>query len=222
MRKSIFITGTGTDVGKTYVCGLLAKHLSNRNIDCGYYKPVLSGAIETDNGKLIAGDCEFVIKTASLKQDPLKSCTYLFRDAVSPHLASKKINKTIDEQEIIKDFSSKKNDFIIIEGAGGITCPLRTDYLMSDLINELNIPIIIVADAGLGMINSTLLTVEYARARNIHIAGIILNKFIYNNEMYEDNLKTVELLSKTPVIGIVEENNEKIDFRINDILEVFK
>lgn len=221
MRKSIFITGTGTDVGKTYVCGLLAKYIAEQKTDIGYYKPVLSGAIETPQG-LIAGDCDFVIKTANLKQSQLESCTYLFKDAVSPHLASQMTDIIIDEQEIIKDFTSKTNDYLIVEGAGGITCPLRIDYLMSDLIKELNIPIIIVADAGLGMINSTLLTVEYAQSRNIEIAGIILNKFIYNNKMYEDNLKTVEILSKTPVIGIVEENSNKIDFRINNILEVFK
>ena len=221
MKKSIFITGTGTDVGKTYICGLLAKHLAERNFDIGYYKPVLSGAIQTKQG-LVAGDCDFVVKTANLNQEPLKSCTYLFNDAVSPHLAAQIADVVIDEKNIIKDFNSKTNNYLIVEGAGGITCPLRIDYLMSDLIKELNIPILIVADAGLGMINSTLLTIEFARARNIRIAGIILNKFIYHNTMYEDNLKTIEILSKTPVIGLVEENKNGIDFRIDDILEVFE
>lgn len=221
MVKSIFITGTGTDVGKTYACGLLAKHLKDQNIDCGYYKPVLSGAIESPQG-LIAGDCDFVIKTAGLKQDALESCTYLFKDAVSPHLASRNISVTIDENKIFDDYKKKVNDYLIVEGAGGITCPLRLDYLMSDLIKDLNLPIIIVADSGLGMINSLLLTIEYARTRNIKISGIILNNFIYNNDMYEDNLKTVETLTKVPVIGIIERNNNKIDFKIDNILEVFE
>ena len=75
MRKSIFITGTGTDVGKTYVCGLLAKYIAEQKTDIGYYKPVLSGAIETPQG-LIAEDCDFVIITANLKQSQIESCSY--------------------------------------------------------------------------------------------------------------------------------------------------
>ena len=218
MRKSIFITGTGTDVGKTYVSGLLAKHLVNIGEDCAYYKPVLSGAGDA----LQAGDCEFVINMAGLKQAPLDSVSYIFGPSVSPHLAARLDDIVIDEQKILADYKSKSNDYLIVEGAGGITCPLRADYLMSNLIVDLNIPVILVADAGLGMINFTLLTVEYARARNIDIKGIILNRYLYEDIMYEDNLKTVEKLCNVPVIALVKSGGDDIEFLIDNVLEVFE
>ena len=98
--------------------------------------------------------------------------------------------------------------------AGGITCPLRLEngekYLLFDLIKELNSSIVIVADAGLGTINSTLLTVEFARLHNIDIKGIILNNFIPNNFMHQDNYKQVEYITEIKIIATVERNAQNI------------
>lgn len=211
-KKAIFITGTGTDVGKTYVSGLLVKELSDTGLDCGYFKPVLSGAVLKD-GVLHPEDCEYVINLANLPQSPLKSSSYIFTDAVSPHLAAEIASIEINKTKILSDLATFNNDYLVIEGAGGITCPLiikEKPYLMSDLIKDMNLSIIIVADSGLGMINSTLLTVEYARNCGINIKGIILNKFKSNNAMYLDNLKTIQLLSKTTVLGYIKENSNNI------------
>ena len=105
-------------------------------------------------------------------------------------------------------------DYILIEGAGGITCPLRLDrdekYLLKDLIKELETNIVIVADGGLGTINSTLLTVDYARANGIDVAGIILNNFEPDNFMHQDNLKQVEYLTGVPVVATVEKGQKDI------------
>lgn len=104
----------------------------------------------------------------------------------------------------------------MIEGAGGITCPLRLEngekYLLKDLIKELETSIIIVADGGLGTINSTLLTVEYARANNIPIAGIILNNFNPDSFMHQDNLKQVEYLTGIKVVATVERGQRILNF----------
>ena len=224
MNKSIFVTGTGTDVGKTYICALILKKLRDSGHDCGYYKPVLSGAT-WNNNQLVAEDCEFVIKKANLKQEPLKSSTYIFENPVSPHLAAKLANVEIDKNRILFDAKSKTSEYLIIEGAGGITCPLSMSpkaYLMSDLIKELNTNIILVADAGLGTINSTFLTVEYAKSYEINTLGIILNNYKYNNAMYEDNIKTIEKLCETPVIGLVENNGEAINTRGYDLMNIFE
>ena len=109
---------------------------------------------------------------------------------------------------------SKDYDYLLIEGAGGITCPLRLEngekYLLKDLIKELETSIIIVADGGLGTINSTLLTVEYARANNIPIAGIILNNFNPDSFMHQDNLKQVEYLTGIKVVATVERGQKDI------------
>jgi len=214
MAKRIFITGTGTDIGKTYVSALIVKKMREAGLNCGYYKPVLSGVIE-QNGKLTESDCNYVVNTAKLPVSADDCVTYWWKEAVSPHLASKRAGQIIETEKILSDYKKicSKYDYVLIEGAGGITCPLRLDnevYLMKDLIQDLNTSIIIVADGGLGTINSTLLTVEYAKKNNIKIKGIILNNFDSENFMHIDNLKQTELLTLIKVIATVSRNGNNI------------
>ena len=215
MAKKIFITATGTDIGKTYVSALIVKSMRDAGLNCGYYKPVLSGVIEK-NGKLVESDCNYVVKTANIPTNADDCVTYWWKEAVSPHLAAKRIGQEINISKIKADFEAKNKeyDYLLTEGAGGITCPLRLEngekYLLKDLIKELGTSIIIVADAGLGTINSTLLTVEYARANGINIAGIILNNWNPNSFMQQDNLKQVEYLTGIKVVATVEKNAKEI------------
>ena len=208
MSKCIFITGTSTDVGKTYVSALIVKKMRESGYDCGYYKPVLSGVTEMC-GHLMDSDANYVIQQAKIEAEPEKSVSYWWQEAVSPHLAAKRKNQKIDIDKIKYDFSqiSKKYDYLLIEGAGGITCPLNIDseekYLLKDLIWELGLSIIIVADAGLGTINSTLLTVDYAKSNGIEIEGIILNNYESDNFMHWDNLEQIEILTGVNVVATV-------------------
>ena len=167
MTKGIFITATGTDVGKTYVSALLLKYLLKSGLNAGYYKPVLSGAIQ-NNGKIIPGDCEFVLKFSGLNLPPLNYVSYIYKEPLSPHLAAQIENNPVELSKIVSDFSNikKQFDYIIVEGAGGIVCPFRLDnqkIMLPDVIKALGLDIIIVASAALGTINSTFLTVEYAK-----------------------------------------------------------
>ena len=215
MSKNIFITATGTDIGKTYVSALIVKKMRESGFDCGYFKPVLSGVEEKD-GKLTASDCNYVVSTANIPTSADECVSYWWKEAVSPHLAAKRHNQEINIAKIKKDFENAKNkyDYLLVEGAGGITCPLRLEngekYILKDLIKELGAPIIIVADGGLGTINSTLLTVEYARANGIKIVGIILNNFDSNSFMQQDNLKQVEYLTGIKVVATVGKNQDDI------------
>ncbi len=217
MNKNIFITATGTDIGKTYVSALIVKKAREAGLDCGYFKPVLSG-IEEQNGRLTVSDVNYVVDTAKIPCEADDCVGYWWKEAVSPHLAAKRAGQNIEIQKIKQKFEqlNKKYDYLLIEGAGGITCPLRLErgekYLLKDLIKELEAPIIIVADGGLGTINSTLLTVEYARNNNIPILGIILNNFEPDNFMHQDNLKQVEYLCGIKVIATVEKGQKEIDF----------
>ncbi len=226
MKRVVFITGTGTDIGKTYVTGILARYLRNKDLNCGYYKPVLSGAI-LENGELHPGDCEFVIKSGRLNQKSLESLSYVFEEAVSPHLAARHLGIKIDKKKILQDFSKakSKSDYLLIEGAGGITCPIvfedNETYLMSDLIKDMKVNCILIADGGLGTINSVLLTCEYAKARAININGIIFNNYKYNDLMYEDNIKSVEKLCGIPVVGLVENGKFDIDTRGYKLEDLF-
>lgn len=215
MSKNIFITATGTDVGKTYVSALIIKKMREAGFNCGYFKPVLSGVEEKD-GKLIDSDCNYVVKTAKIPVEADECVAYWWKEAVSPHLAAKRAEQEININRIKSEFEkkTKEYDYLLIEGAGGITCPLRLEngekYLLKDLIKELDTPIVIVADGGLGTINSTLLTVEYAKANNIKIAGIILNNFNPDSFMHQDNLKQVEYLTGVKVVAVVEEGQKDI------------
>ena len=106
MNKGIFITATGTDVGKTFISALIVKKMRDLGLNCGYYKPALSGA-ELKNGKLIPGDCEFVLKTAGIKDDPYKFASYIFKTAVSPHLAAEIEGVSIKKEKILKSIQKK-------------------------------------------------------------------------------------------------------------------
>lgn len=214
MTKKIFITATGTDIGKTYVSALIVKKMREVGFNCGYYKPVLSG-VETKNGKLTKSDCNYVVETAKLPAEANECVTYWWEEAVSPHLAAKRAGQVIETEKIKSDFKKAcdKYEYLLIEGAGGITCPLRLDnekYLLKDLIKDLGTDIIIVADAGLGTINSTLLTVEYAKKNGINIQGIILNNYDSDNFMHIDNLKQTEYLTGEKVISKVRKNENDI------------
>lgn len=215
MTKKIFITATGTDIGKTYISALIVKKMREMGYDCGYYKPVMSGVVELD-GKLIESDVNYVLNTANIPQKAEECVSYWWKEAVSPHLAAKRANQKIDISRVKYDFSEicKKHDYLLIEGAGGITCPLVLEkdekYLLKDLIWELGLSIIIVADAGLGTINSTLLTVEYAKANGIEVEGIILNNYESDNFMHWDNLEQVEKLTGVNVVATVSKHGNDI------------
>lgn len=220
MTKGIFITATGTDAGKTFVSSLIAKKLIESGYNCKYYKPVLSG-LECEG----LNDCEYVIKTSGIKAEPDACVTFAFRPAVSPHLAAELISKPITLPPIIDDFKRYDCDYLITEGAGGIICPVNMKeekILLTDVIKALGLDILIIAPAGLGTINSTILTVEYARQQNINIKGIILNKFDENNLMHIDNKKCIEQLTGVKVITTVRENEKDLNIDEKELLDLFK
>ena len=222
MTKAIFVTATGTDVGKTYISALIVKKIRELGYNCGYFKPALSGAIEKD-GKLIPGDCDFVLKTAGINSVPLNYVSYVFKTAVSPHLAAEIENNPIKIEKIKSDYEEikKEFDYLVVEGAGGIICPFNLNeqkLLLPDVIKELGLDILVVASASLGTINSTVLTVEYAKQQGINVKGIILNNYDENDFMQKDNKIQVENLTGVKVVATV----KKDDTSISDLSGLFK
>ncbi len=222
MVRGIFITATGTDVGKTYISSLIVKKMRELGYNCGYFKPALSGT-EIVNGKLIPGDCDYVLKHSGINRNPEDYVSYIFKEAVSPHLASEIENNPIKIEKIKADFKriKKEFDYLVVEGAGGICCPfnLKEEKLMlSDVVKALDLDIIIVANAALGTINSTMLTVEYAKQQHINIKGIILNRYDENNFMQKDNKKQIEHLTGIRVISSIPDNGNDVE----DLSEFFK
>lgn len=176
MQKKIFITGTDTGVGKTFVASAIAGVLRNGGIDVGVMKPVETGCVEED-GALVPADA-LKLKEASGSGDAMDLVNpYRFAAPLAPSVAASLEEREIRIEKIAEAFNviSQRHDFIIVEGAGGLMVPLTESETFADLAASLNIPIVIVAPSRLGVINHTLLTVEAARKRGIEVSGIILN-----------------------------------------------
>ncbi|MCL2438898.1 MAG: dethiobiotin synthase [Alphaproteobacteria bacterium] len=208
MSKGIFITGTTTEIGKTFVSALVVKKLRDAGIDSGYYKAAASGNERDASGAIIAGDAKHVCDISGLPEKPENLVSYLYEIAVSPHLAAQIENLPIEMGKVAADYENlaRKFDFMVVEGAGGIVCPLRLDkqkIMQIDVIKKLGYEILIVAPAALGTINATVLTVEYARSQGIGIKGVIMNNFEAGNFLHEDNKVQIEALAGIPVIATV-------------------
>lgn len=227
MGKAIFVTGTGTDVGKTYVTGLLVKKIRDAGLDGSYYKAALSGAEPDGQGNLVPGDAAWVKETAGLP-DPLTDLvTYVYQEAVSPHLAAR-INHRPVELETIREAFQKaraRHEYLTMEGSGGILCPLRWDerqhLLLEDMIRALDLGCLLVADAGLGTINSTVLTVEYLQHRSIPVRGILFNRWKPGDRMQEDNRAMVEELTGIPVLACVKEGDRELEGPLDGLLAAY-
>ncbi|MDD6762318.1 MAG: dethiobiotin synthase [Clostridiales bacterium] len=214
MSRGIFITGTGTDVGKTYVTALVVKKLRSCGVDAGYYKAALSGADE-DNGALIPGDAKYVCDIAGINANPSDCVSYIYKNAYSPHLAALIEGNPVEPEVIRKDFdrSSEKYEYITVEGSGGIICPIRYDkkIMLEDIVKELKLPTLLVADAGLGTINSVVLTVFYMLQHGMRVNGIIFNRFVDGDTIMEDNVKMVEEMTGIKVIAKVHKGDTELD-----------
>lgn len=200
MSKGIFIVGTGTDVGKTYVSALIAEKIKNLGDSAAYYKAAMSGNVRGADGRLAAGDAEYVKRISGIVQRAETMCPYVYENAYSPHLAAKTEGDPVELYKVAAGYAALKNeyDYIITEGSGGIVCPLRYDekrIFLADVIRALNLPCVIVADSGLGAINSVALTAEYMRSRGLKTKGIIFNRFISGDPICEDNVYMCEELT---------------------------
>lgn len=200
-----FVTGTGTDIGKTIVTTLLTAYLNELGEPHFPYKPVQSGADKVQ-GKLVAPDINMYANVIPLNTE-IQHTTYVLETPSSPHFAAEKEQIQIDMDAIFHHIQKIKEQYhnILIEGAGGLYVPLTNDgYCMIDLMKEISYPVILVAEAGLGTINHTVLSVKALQEKEIVIAGIILNGVGKTDaDMEQDNRKMIETLTNVPVIGTV-------------------
>ena len=223
MSKAIFITGTGTDIGKTYVTGLIVKKLAENGTAAAYYKAAMSGNDRRPDGSLIPGDALFVKNTSGIAQPLEAMCPYIYENAYSPHLASR-IEGNPVEMPVVKEGFQKlagEYDFITMEGSGGILCPICFDEAkiqLEDVIKELNLSSLLIADAGLGTINSVVLTAEYMKARNLTIKGIIFNNYHPGNIMEDDNIRMCEYMTGLPTLAKVSPGDNDLHIDI-DVLK---
>lgn len=227
MSKKIFITGTGTDVGKTYVTGLIVKKLRESGKNAAYYKAAMSGNERRADGSLIPGDAVYVKNISGISQPASEMCPYVYETAVSPHLASRIEGNPVKMEVVRKGFEEVcgKYDYVVMEGSGGILCPICFDQAkiqLEDIIKDLGLSSLIVADAGLGTINSVVLTVEYMRARDLPVKGILFNHFHPGNVMEEDNLRMCEHMTGVPVLVCVEDEAGELNMDAELLASLFE
>lgn len=224
MSKQIFIVGTGTDVGKTYVTGLIVKKLRDAGLDAGYFKAAVSGNVRA-NGRLIPGDAKFVADMAGITDDFHEMVPYIYENAVSPHLASQLEGNPV-EMDVVKTYYEnicRKHEYVTVEGSGGILCPLCVDertIMLEDVVRELDLDSILVARAGLGTINEVVLTVSYMEQHGMRVRGIVLNHFHPGDVMEEDNRNMVESMTGVPVIACVQDGDTELRMDVK-LLEGF-
>jgi dethiobiotin synthetase len=185
MNKGIFITGTDTGVGKTIISAWLALQLQ-----AAYWKPIQTGSIYDKDSATVRSFGKITVYPES----------YLYPDAVSPHLAASLVGAEINLANI--SFPSELTKFIIVEGAGGIMVPLNRREFMVDLIKKLRLPIVIVARSCLGTINHTLLTIEQARISGVEIKAVILN-----GELNNHNMQAISYYGNTEVFFVKKYEN---------------
>lgn len=216
MAKSLFITGTGTDVGKTYIAALIVKKLWESGEHAAYYKAAMSGNDQRPDGSLIPGDALWVREISGIRQPLEEMCPFVYQHAVSPHLASQIEGNPVSMDVVKQGFSAvaHKYSYITVEGSGGILCPLsvgKEELWLEDVVRELKLPCIVVADAGLGTINHVVLTVEYMRMKGIFVKGLIFNHFHPGDLMEEDNVAMCKKRTGLPVLACATDGITDLD-----------
>lgn len=216
MSKNLFITGTGTDVGKTFVSGLIVKKLAEHKENAAYYKAAMSGNDRRPDGSLIPGDALWVKNASGISQPLEEMCPYIYENAYSPHLASRLEGNPVCLDVVKRRFEALQSryEYVTVEGSGGILCPVRFDeekLWLEDVIKVLGLSCLIIADAGLGTINSAVLTAEYMKNHDLPVKGIIFNHFHPGNVMEEDNLFMCEYMTGLKVLACVKDGDCKLD-----------
>lgn len=227
MSKGIFVTATGTDIGKTYISGLILKKFRDSGYNAGYFKAAISGAVK-ENGKFVSSDAHYVNEISGLNEDIDDMVSYIYESEVSPHLAQKIEGNKININKIKSDYDNLqfKYDYILTEGSGGIVCPIRYDgknkIMLEDIIKLLDLNVVVITHSSLGCINDTVLTCEYLKNRNIFIKGIIMNNFDEENMLCIDNKKMIEELTNCEVVETINKNKKELSMDTKKLLKIFE
>lgn len=200
--KGLFITGTDTGIGKTLTSAGLARLLLNRGVSVGVFKPVASGRTVSEDGKLLQ-------KAARLPNSAYRGIVPVhFKQPLAPWVAAWKEGK-VDLVKVEKAYQKAKNscDFLIVEGVGGIRVPIAQNFFVTDWMVKWELPVLVVARAGLGTINHTLLTVEALQKRKIKVLGVLVNGYTGNDVAEQTNVKALKKLLKVSVYGPLKLNS---------------
>ena len=226
--KSLFITGTDTDVGKTYITSGLAITLRKMGIDIGVMKPFAAGIAQEKGYK--SEDVEILCKSAQIHDAENLVNPQFFPIPASPYTAWKKLKIKPKIPLVLSSFKKLSNihEMMLVEGMGGILTPILKDYYVTNLIKDMKIPTIIVTRSKVGTVNHTLMTVKMCQKYKIPIKGIIINNFDKGypiNQLKKDleNLTGIKVLGSIPFIKDMSDNSLYRIFKKNiDMKSILK
>lgn len=201
VMPGLFITATDTNVGKTYVTGLIARQLIAEGKRVGIYKPVCSGAERSFEGNPVWADVESHFEALSGQFSRERICPQCFEAAAAPPVAARTEERTVSDELMTQGYAwwQSQVDLLLIEGVGGFLCPLTETKSIADFASEVRLPLVIVAPRGLGTINQTLLTIEAIRNRGLIPAGIVLNQHVFPESSLAEATNHLELMRRTDV-----------------------
>jgi len=210
MAKGFFVTGTDTGVGKTVIVAALVKSIRLLGYSVCVMKPIEAGCkkskFKVQKEKLIPSDGIFLRKIAGMDDSIDLVTPITFENPLAPMVASAIEGIPVDIDKIQRAYKelSKKYDVVITEGIGGLLVPIKKDYFVLDLARDFRLPLIVVSRPGLGTLNHTMLTVQYAIKEGLTVAGIIINytRPLKDTIDEETNPEILKQISPVPLIGI--------------------
>ena len=199
--QGVFITGTGTEVGKTFVGVAIARALTQRKIKVIPRKPVESGCPEQD-GELVPQDASALKKAADYQGSLSDVCPYRFEPPISPVRAAHLANKILSTEQLVNICQQgSEKGYVLVEGAGGFYSPLTENGLNADLAVALQLPVLLVAEDKLGALSQVLLSVEAIQMRGLQLAGVILNALDNDHNEHMDNTADLRERLDCPVFS---------------------
>jgi len=174
----LFVTGTDTGVGKTLVAGAIARCLRRQGVPVEVLKPVASGCRSSREG-LVSADAEFLAACADSARPLWQIAPLRYASALAPNVAAERESRPVDLEAVFEAYRRLQNDgrVVIVEGIGGLLCPICDDFWVIHLARLMALPVVVVARAGLGTLNHTLLTLHAARSAGLHLAGVVINRY---------------------------------------------
>ncbi len=195
--RGVFVTGTGTEVGKTYAAAMVAHSFASEGQRVKVFKPALTGLDEPGEP-----DHAILRRAARSDQSDEEIAPFRYGPPVSPHLAAAMVGEKIEREALLEaaQVAQEGADAFICEGVGGLLAPLSLDYLVRDLIVDLAMPVAIASPPGLGSINHTLLTIEAARSAGLQVTSVIFTPWPENpGEIELSNRETIAALGGVDV-----------------------
>jgi dethiobiotin synthetase len=199
-HDGVFVTGTGTEVGKTVVAAVIARTAAARGRTVAVFKPAVSGLDELDGAE---ADHELLRRAAGSQQADDEIAPYRYGAPVSPHLGAELAGDPIDPERLRTAARAARGgaDYLVAEGVGGFLVPLASDYLVRDLARDLALPVVIAASPGLGTINHSLLTIDAVRAVGLEAAAVVLTPWPDEpDEVESSNRSTIAAAASVPVV----------------------